>query len=247
MGIASLFKSSRKNTPADLSQLVVDLHSHLLPGIDDGSKSMDHTLGMLLKFEELGYKKVITTPHVMHGFYDNTTAIILEKLEDVRAAIRQAGLTIEIDASAEYYYDETLFERIKSKDLLPFCGNHILFECSFRSEPQQLEELAFAFRSSGYQPILAHFERYFYYHGSVEMARKLRERGVWIQLNLNSLTGHYGPDVKKQGLLLIKEQLVDVAGTDCHRIEHLQLLENHLDDKAFHQLLELPLRNATFQ
>ena len=208
---------------------------------------MDHTLGMLLKFEELGYKKVITTPHVMHGFYDNTTAIILEKLEDVRAAIRQAGLTIEIDASAEYYYDETLFERIKSKDLLPFCGNHILFECSFRSEPQQLEELAFAFRSSGYQPILAHFERYFYYHGSVEMARKLRERGVWIQLNLNSLTGHYGPDVKKQGLLLIKEQLVDVAGTDCHRIEHLQLLENHLDDKAFHQLLELPLRNATFQ
>ena len=245
--IASLFKSSRKNTPADLSQLVVDLHSHLLPGIDDGSKSMDHTLGMLLKFEELGYKKVITTPHVMHGFYDNTTAIILEKLEEVRAAIRQAGLTIEIDASAEYYYDETLFERIKSKDLLPFCGNHVLFECSFRSEPQQLEELAFAFRSSGYQPILAHFERYFYYHGSVEMARKLRERGVWIQLNLNSLTGHYGPDVKKQGLLLIKEQLVDVAGTDCHRIEHLQLLENHLDDKAFHQLLELPLRNATFQ
>src|SRR5688500_10788474 len=110
MGIASLFKSSRKNTPADLSQLVVDLHSHLLPGIDDGSKSMDHTLGMLLKFEELGYKKVITTPHVMHGFYDNTAAIILEKLEDVRAAIRQAGLTIEIDASAEYYYDETLFE-----------------------------------------------------------------------------------------------------------------------------------------
>lgn len=244
MGIASIFRS-KNNAPADLSSLIVDLHSHLLPGIDDGAKSMDHTLGMLLKFQELGYRKVITTPHVMHGVYDNTTNVILEKLGHVRKAAAQAGLTIEIDASAEYYFDETLFDRIRSKDLLPFNGNHILFECSFRSEPQQLEELVFLFRSSGYQPILAHFERYIYYHGSVEVARKLRERGAWIQLNLNSLTGHYGPEVKKQGMLLIKEKLVDIAGSDCHRIEHLQMLEKHLSDKAFHALLELPLKNAT--
>jgi len=246
MGISSLFKRSNKNNPVDLSVLGADMHSHLLPGIDDGSKSTDHSLGMMRKFQELGYKKLITTPHVMNGVYNNTTAVILEKLEELRFAAKAAGLTIELDASAEYYFDETLFERIKNEDLLPFCGNHILFECSFRNEPQQLEELVFLLRSSGYQPILAHFERYAYYHGSTEMAKKLRDRGVWIQLNLNSLAGHYGPEVKKQGMRLVKEKLVDVVGSDCHRIEHLHILEEHLSDPEFHQLMKLPLKNTIF-
>ncbi|HLP55858.1 MAG TPA: CpsB/CapC family capsule biosynthesis tyrosine phosphatase [Fluviicola sp.] len=236
-------KSNRSLEPVDLSALQVDLHSHLLPGIDDGAKSIDHSLGMLHKFEELGYRKVITTPHVMNGVYNNTTAGILAKRDELRGAAKAAGLSIEIEASAEYYFDETLFERVKSGDLLPFHQNCILFECSFRNEPTQLEDLVFDLISSGYQPIIAHFERYMYYHGSTKMARRLRELGVWIQVNNNSLTGHYGPEVKKQALQLIKEGLVDIAGTDCHRIEHLHILEKHLSDQAFHQLLALPLRN----
>jgi len=235
----------RNNKPADLSILGVDMHSHLLPGIDDGSRSTDHSLGMIRKFQELGYRKLITTPHVMGGVYNNTSALILEKLEELRFAARSAGLTIELDASAEYYFDETLFDRIKNKDLLPFSGNHVLFEFSFRNEPQQVDELVFLMKSSGYQPVLAHFERYVYYHGSTEMARQLRERGVFIQLNLNSLTGHYGPEVKKQALRLVKEKLVDLAGSDCHRIEHLHILEENLSGKAFHELLKLPLKNAS--
>lgn len=244
MGISTLFK--RKNTPVDLSVLGVDIHSHLLPDLDDGSKSIDHSLGMMRKFEELGYKKLITTPHVMHGVYDNTTAIILEKLEALRFAAKAAGLTITLDASAEYYFDETLFERIRRKDVLPFCGNHLLFECSFRSEPHQLEDLVFLMTSSGYQPILAHFERYLYYHGSTDVARRMRHMGVWIQLNLNSIAGHYGPEVKKQGMRLVKEGLVDVVGSDCHRIEQLHIVEEHLTDTEFQQLIALPLKNSTF-
>jgi tyrosine-protein phosphatase YwqE len=243
MGIFSFLKSNRNSEPVDLSALQVDLHSHLLPGIDDGAKSMDHSLGMLRKFQELGYRKVITTPHVMNGVYNNTTALILSKRDELRAAAVAMGLTIEIEASAEYYFDETLFDRIKTKDLLPFHTNCILFECSFRNEPTQLEDLVFDLISSGYQPIIAHFERYSYYHGSTQMAHRLRELGVWIQLNNNSLTGHYGPEVKKQALQLVKEGLVDIAGTDCHRIEHLHLMEQHLSDDAFHQLMGLPLKN----
>jgi len=247
MGISSLFKRSPQKGPIDLSLLGVDIHSHLLPGIDDGSKSIEHSLGMIRKFEELGFKKLVTTPHVMNGVYDNTTSVILEKLELVREAAQASGLTIQLEASAEYYFDETLFQRILQKDLLPFNGNHILFECSFRNEPQQLEDLVFLLTSSGYQPILAHFERYIYYHGSTEVAQRLRSMGVWIQLNLNSLTGHYGPEVRKQGLRMVKEKLVDVVGSDCHRIEHLHILEAHLSDKAFHDLMELPLKNASLR
>lgn len=245
MGLFSFLKAKPQLEAVDLSVLRTDLHSHLLPGIDDGAKTMDHALGMLAKFEELGYQKVITTPHVMQGAYNNTSAIILEKLEALRKAATAFGLRIQIEASAEYYFDETLFERIKTKDLLPFNGNCILFECSFRNEPSQLEELVFALKSSGYQPVIAHFERYFYYHGSLEVAHRLRELGVWIQLNFNSLTGHYGPEVKKQGEALIREGLVDIAGTDCHRIEHLHILEDNLSLPSMHQLLQLPLKNQS--
>lgn len=244
MGLFSFLKSKPQLQPVDLSLLKTDLHSHLLPGIDDGAKTMDHALGMLVKFEELGYRKVITTPHIMQGAYDNTAVIILEKLTELRQAATEVGLKIEIEASAEYYFDETLFERIKAKDLLPFHTNCILFECSFRNEPSQLEELIFALQASGYQPVIAHFERYVYYHGSLTMAQRMRELGVWIQLNVNSLTGHYGPEVKKQGEALIEAGLVDIAGSDCHRIEHLRLLEGHLTLPSLYQLLQLPLKNS---
>lgn len=247
MSLFSFLQPKRPKDPADLSALQVDIHSHLLPGIDDGAKTMDHTLGMLHKFAELGYQKLILTPHVMDGVYNNTPEIIRAKLEEVKAAAKAAGIPIELEASAEYYFDETLPELLRKGNLLPFHGNHILFECSFRNEPVQLEEFLFELSTSGYQPIIAHFERYGYYHGSMDMARRLRDRGVWIQLNLNSLTGHYGPDVKKQGLRLIKEGLVDIAGSDCHRIEHLHLLEQHLGSDVFHQLLALPLRNKDFR
>lgn len=240
MGLFSLF-SAKQNAP--IHKVKVDMHSHLLPGIDDGSKTIDHTIGMLRKFEELGYKKLILTPHVMSGVYNNTSEIILGKLEEVRQAIKELGLKITVEASAEYYLDETFIEKVKTKDLLPFNGNQILFECSFRDEPRFLEQAVFELQTKGYQPVLAHLERYIYYHGSIEKAKQLRTQGVFIQVNLNSFAGHYGPQVQKQAELLLKHRLIDYVGSDCHRIEHLQILENNLSKKSFHQLFELPLKN----
>lgn len=242
-----MFSLFRKKKYASLQHLVVDMHSHLLPGIDDGSKDLDHTFGMLQKFQELGYKKLIFTPHIMSGVYDNTPEIILGKLAEVRQLILEYKLDLEVDASAEYYLDETFLEKIKTKNLLPFNTNYILFECSFRDESILLEEAVFQLQSSGYQPVIAHFERYLPYHGSVQKARELRSQGVLVQVNLNSFSGHYGPDVQKQAELLLKEKLIDFAASDCHRIEHLHILENNLHKKTFHQLLELQLRNSSLK
>lgn len=240
----ALFSLRSKKLPAPIHQLKVDMHSHLLPGIDDGAKDIDYTIGMLRKFEELGYQKLIFTPHVMSGVYNNTTEIILEKLEEVRQVIAEMRMNLTVEASAEYYLDETLLEKIKSKTLLPFHGNHILFECSFRDESILLDEAVFQMQTNGYQPVLAHFERYLPYHESIEKAKQLRSYGVLLQVNLNSFAGHYGPAVQKQAELLLKHKLIDFAGTDCHRIEHLQILERNLGKKSFHQLLELPLKNS---
>lgn len=246
MGLFGLFSRQEKE-PAKLGEsLLVDMHSHLLPGLDDGAPTMDHTIGMLRKFEALGYRKLILTPHVMAGVYNNSSEIILEKLEEVRKVSRELGLNLTLEASAEYFFDETLFERIRNKDLLPFHGNHILFEFSFRNRPRQVEELIFQFKSAGYQPILAHFERYLYFHPSVEVAKSLQERGCLIQVNLNSFTGHYGPEVKAQALRLLKAGLIDLLGSDCHRIQHLETLERSLKDPVFHQLTNLKVKNSGF-
>lgn len=246
MGLLKVFNREKKD-PADLGgKLVVDIHSHLLPGIDDGAPTMDHTIGMLRKFEELGYRKLILTPHIMSGVYDNTPEIILKKLEEVRAVSADLGLKLILEASAEYFFDETLVERIRSKDLLPFSGNHVLFEFSFRNQPSRVEELIFQLQSAGYQPVLAHFERYIYFHPSIEVAKSLRERGCFIQVNLNSFTGHYGPEVKSQAIKLLKAGVIDILGSDCHRIQHLESIERSLKEPVFHQLLDLQVKNPLF-
>jgi tyrosine-protein phosphatase YwqE len=233
---------SKKST-APIHQLKVDIHSHLLPGIDDGSPDMDHTIGMLRKFKSFGFEKLILTPHVMTGVYDNTPEIILDKLDEVRQIEQELGLGLTLEASSEYYFDEQLMGRISNKEILPFAGNHLLFELSFRNEPQQLNDLIFHIRAHDLIPVIAHFERYFYYHKSLKVANELKERGCLIQVNLNSFTGHYGPEVKKQALALLKAGLIDVAGSDCHRIQHLEMVENHLTDRAFHQLIASDLLN----
>ncbi len=240
-----LFGRSRpKLPPADLSVLKVDMHSHLIPGIDDGSKNMDQTIAMLAKFESLGYEKVVTTPHIMSDYFKNTPEIILGGLKNVQETAKSLGLKIEIEAAAEYYFDDAFIKQLQNKEaLLTFGDRFLLFEFSFHEAPNQTEAMVFEMVTQNYQPILAHFERYTYYLGSVEKAREFRERGVNIQVNINSLVGHYGPAIKKQAELLIDEKLVDFIASDCHRIEHLMIMERVSTLPYLHKALELPLKN----
>lgn len=230
--------------PMSLSAFQCDMHSHLIPGIDDGSRSMDESIAMLAKFESLGYTKVITTPHIMGDFYKNTPEIILSGLEDVRAMATQLGLKIEVEAAAEYYFDESLMDRLKRKEkLLTFGKNHVLFEFSMMSKPDQIETLFFEMLTQNYKPILAHFERYTFFFGSVEKAIEWREKGIQIQLNLNSLTGHYGPKVREQAERLVDAGAIDFVASDCHRMDHLMIMEKHLHLPYFHKVAALDLKN----
>ena len=244
MGLIKSVFGRKNNKPFDLNTLKVDMHSHLIPGIDDGSQSMDHTIGMLLRFSELGYKKVITTPHVMSDYYKNTPEIILGGLKEVRAELKRLNIPIEIDAAAEYFYDEFFMDLIENEKLLTFGKNELLFEFSFGAKPNNIDQLIFNLKTKGYQPVLAHYERYlFFLSEGVEPARKFREKGVRIQLNLNSLSGHYGPAIKKQAELLVDNNLIDYVATDCHRIEHLDILQRNLDKKYYRKLRDMNFLN----
>jgi len=244
MGIFDrFFKKKEVLPPFDLSNFKVDMHSHLIPGIDDGSQNMDQTIAILAKFQSLGYKKVITTPHIMTDSYPNTPEIIQSGLEEVRKAIKEVGLTIQIEAAAEYYFDETFMPKIKNRELLTFGDNYVLVEFAFHSPPQYLEQLFFELQTNGYRPVVAHFERYMYYLGDIEKAKEWRSKGINIQINLNSLIGHYGPEVKKQAEKLIDAVEFDFVGTDCHRIEHLMLLEQHLNLPYIHKIGSYLIKN----
>ena len=175
MGIFSnLFKKKEVLPPFDLGRFKSDMHSHLIPGIDDGAQDMDQTIAMLAKFESLGYKKVVTTPHIMTDSFPNNPEIILSGLEKVKNEIKKVGIEIEIEAAAEYYFDETLMPKIKNKELLTFGDNYVLVEFAFHSPPQFLDQLFFELKTHGYRPVIAHFERYLYYLGKIDKAEKLR-------------------------------------------------------------------------
>lgn len=243
--LKKIFSGKKEILPSfDLSGIGVDMHSHLIPGIDDGSKSMDETIAMLAKFESLGIKKVITTPHIMSDYYKNTPEIILGGLANVKAMAKELNLKIEIEAAAEYYFDETLLARLNSgEQLLTFGDNHLLFEFSFHTEPPKIDTLIFDLVTKGYKPVLAHFERYAFLFDRFEMAEEWRSKGVLIQMNYNSLFGHYGPEVQKQARRLVDNGQVDFVATDCHRMDHLMTLEANLSDPYLHKLSELNLQN----
>jgi protein-tyrosine phosphatase len=226
--------------PVDLSILGVDIHSHLIPGIDDGAQTMEDSIALLREFQELGFKKVVTTPHVMSDYYKNTPEIILSGLENVRRAMVKEGLTIEIDAAAEYNLDADFEQLVEHKNLLTFGDNYVLFELPFFQEPQILNSIIWKMKSAGYQPVLAHVERYSFWHKNLDKIEELHDRGVLIQLNINSLTGHYGPDVKKTGEWLVNEKRVDLVGSDCHNLNHMNLLKHARQFPSVHKVVEFP-------
>lgn len=241
--LQSLFGPGKRKTPFDLSKLGVDMHSHLIPGIDDGAPTMDHSMAMLNKFAQLGYRKVITTPHILGEVHPNTPEIILSGLEAVKKELKALQIPIEIEAAAEYYCDESFLPKIKEKNILSFGQNYVLMEFSMLSPSQYEAQALFELQVAGYIPVLAHFERYPYYHGNFQKVEELRARNIQIQVNLGSLSGHYGPGVKKMAEELIKKGLVDFLGSDCHRMEHLLMIEKHLDAPIFNAIEKLSLLN----
>jgi protein-tyrosine phosphatase len=243
MGFLSNLFGKKDTTPFDFSVFGIDMHSHLLPGIDDGSKDMTQTLGMIMRFVDLGYKKLIMTPHIMEDFYRNTPEIIKSKLEEVKKEVASLNLDIELEAAAEYYFDETLIQKIKERTILTFGDNYMLFEYAFGQEPQQISTLLFELKVNNYKPILAHYERYPYYHNNPEKIKEYKNQGIFIQLNLLSLCGHYGPHVERMAKYLVDNNLVDFVGSDCHRMEHLQIIEKNSNSPYFKKLEKLNLLN----
>lgn len=218
------------------------MHSHLLAGIDDGVRSWEEAIQVIREFHRLGYRKLITTPHIMSDYYRNEPAGIKQKLTELQALLIQEGIDLKMEAAAEYYLDEELLRKIENKEpLLTFGGSYLLFETNFLTEPYQLKDFIFKVITQGYKPILAHPERYQYM--TMEKAEELKDRGVLLQVNIPSLVGFYSKPIQKLAEKLIEKKWVDLIGSDCHNIVHTQVLEEAIQHKNFRKVLDLPLLN----
>lgn len=236
--LSRLFRREEKLDPIDLGILKTDFHSHLIPGIDDGAKNLEDSIVMIRRFKELGYKKLITTPHVMSDFYKNSPEIILKGLESVKQELQKQKIEIEVEAAAEYYLDEALEEKIKTNSVLTFGDNYVLFELPFIAEPPNLASIIFELQTNGYRPILAHPERYSFWYNDFDKYHELTEKGVHLQLNILSLIGHYSPETRKISERLIDEGLITFLGSDCHHSMHQDLMEIARTKKHLHQLIQ---------
>jgi protein-tyrosine phosphatase len=231
-----------KSTPLDLSRIHTDIHSHLIPGIDDGVETLEQGVAMVARMQELGYQRIITTPHIIWDCYKNTPDTILHGLADLRLACRQAGLTVELHAAAEYFLDEHFTELLtQGQPLLTLPGNRLLVELSYTSPLRNTAQTLFSILEHGYQPVLAHPERYTYYQADPSVFKKLRDQGVELQLNALSLTGVYGRHIQQLAEWLLREELITFLGTDAHRMQHLDHLRK-LNNS--HWLADYPFRNA---
>lgn len=225
--------------PIDISFLRNDIHSHLIPGIDDGSPEMETTIVLLKKFIDLGYKKVITTPHVMSDYYKNNPEIILSGLNNVRKEIKKQNLNIEIEAAAEYNLEPEFEKLLDDGKLLSFgAEKYLLFELSFFDEPLRLNETIWKMIEKGFRPVLAHVERYGYWHNNYDKIEEMINRGVKLQLNIGSVTGAYGPEVKKFAERLIKDEIIEFVGSDCHHLHHLEMINHAIRLPIFHSLVK---------
>jgi protein-tyrosine phosphatase len=234
--ISKLFGAPTED--ADLSILKTDVHSHLIPGIDDGSTDLEDSINLIRGLQELGYSKLITTPHIMSDFYRNTPEIIREGLDKVREELYKQSIEIEIDIAAEYYCDGDFEKRIGQSELLTFGDRHILFELSYLNPSDNFETVTFKLQMEGYKPVLAHPERYPYWYQSFEKYAEIRDKGVLLQLNLASLTGHYGSVPKRIAERLIENDMVDLLGSDMHKMSHLDLYKKALKEPLLKQLLD---------
>ena len=210
----------------DLSGLYADMHSHLIPGIDDGASDMEMSLQMIRGMYELGYRKIITTPHIQWEMYKNTPEIILAGQEAVRKRLEQTDIAIEFVAAAEYfmddYFDVLLADQVP---LLTIKDKLILVEFSFIRPPMDLKDKIFKLLIQGYQPIIAHPERYLYYGAHKHWYDELKEMGCMFQLNMLSLCGYYGKKQEELAHYLIQKKYVNLLGTDLHNYRHLQIFK----------------------
>jgi protein-tyrosine phosphatase len=226
----------------------IDIHSHLLPNIDDGAKNMEQTQSLISNLRNLGFSKIITTPHIITHYYNNTFESVKETYKNTSTALWTENQTFPFLAAAEYMMDISFYNLLlEKKPLLTLKDNFVLVEMSYLRPPEQLYEFIFELQIAGYKPILAHPERYNTYHLNLSEYEKLKKAGCLFQLNLLSTVGYYGNFVSKTADYLLQNDMIDFVGSDVHHQKHVDSFSNKIVIKNLKKLEIAIDKNSFFE
>jgi len=233
--------TSREHRPAEpLRPLPVftDIHAHLVPGIDDGARDVDHGADLATELEALGIQKIILTPHVTDEVFPNNPSTVDPPFAELRRELQNRGSKLQLRVSGEYRIDDQLYDQLKAGLVRPMPGDYLLIECGWVSEPFRLEAFVNELvRTYGFKPILAHPERYPYYQREPSNYLRLRRMGLRFQINLLSLSGFYGKQVRDLAKEMLDKNMVEFVGTDLHNHKHLQSITEYMGTREYDFLL----------
>ncbi|MBV2196221.1 MAG: histidinol phosphatase [Flavobacterium sp.] len=241
----SIFKNKptlRELIPNDF----VDIHSHMLPGIDDGAKEINDTKNLFEAVKQIGFKKIITTPHTMTSVWENTTESITDAYNLVKSSFPNYVVDLNLGYASEYFLDENLIKLANQNKLLTLKSNFVLIELSFISPPIQLYDYLFDLQLKGYKLVLAHPERYLYLHNKKEEFKRLKKAGCQFQLNLLATVGYYGREVQEITDYLLKNEMYDFVGSDIHNMKHVAAFGNKIGCKQKNNLEKVIEQNQVF-
>ncbi|RZK12289.1 MAG: histidinol phosphatase [Flavobacterium sp.] len=224
----------------------IDFHSHLLFGIDDGARTFEDTLSLTKAMMGFGVKEFITTPHIIQHVWENNSEIITKKKEDVVSLLKKSNISIPFKAAAEYLMDDHFVKLFQSEPLLTLKDNYVLVEMSYINAPIQLYDIIFDLQVAGYKPVLAHPERYVFYHKNFSEYSKLKKSGCLFQLNILSTVGYYGESVFVAAKKLLESGMIDFVGSDVHHKKHIDAFEKKVDIKDLAPLKEALSKNQFF-
>lgn len=242
-----LFKKKekiKKQRTFDYSALKVDMHSHILPGIDDGAQTPEESIVLIKSMMEVGITKFIATPHILIDYYRNTPETINNALEILKAELVKEGIDVVVEAAAEHFFDETFEPRVDADGLVIMKNDYVLFEFGFITKPPNIVQVIQKLNDKGLKPILAHPERYQYL--SIDELKMYRSWGCSLQLNTISLTGYYGLEIKRIAEALIDNQMIDFISSDMHHPRHAAAFEQALLMPYMEKLMseDYPLKNT---
>ena len=226
----------------------VDIHSHLLPGIDDGAKNIEHTNILISQLKSIGIRQFITTPHIINSVWNNTIESIQKTYLTTLPMLENEMGEENIKPAAEYMMDSFFYDLVKNEiPLLTLKENYVLVEMSYLNPPLQLYDFIFELQLAGYKPILAHPERYAFYFNNFKEFYKLKKVGCLFQLNLLSTVGYYGKDVAGISQKLLDNDLYDFVGSDVHHENHIKAFSHRVILKNHQNLRNVIANNVFFK
>ena len=211
-----------------------DIHCHVLPGIDDGAKTVEDGADLVEMLGELGVEKILASPHVTDEVFPNTSAIIENALAELRGELKARGIGIGVSAGAENRIDDLMLTNLEKGTLRPMADDYVLIECPWINEPFGLDVLVKKLvEKHGLKPVLAHPERYPYYLKRPSAYDELRRMGIRFQVNLLSLSGHYGSEIRRMAEEMLDRHMVEFIGSDVHHRHHIESIRRYLASRDY--------------